>query len=65
MSHGTQELVARRERGVIRHAGSTYGTSVEGVPLTVYLPDSGSAELVILAVIHGDEAETTVVVSPS
>src|SRR5260221_8771659 len=63
MSHGTQELVARRERGVLRHAGSAYGTSVEGVPLTVYLPDSGSAGIVILASIHGDEGETTVVVS--
>src|SRR5687768_6696627 len=56
-------LVARRDRGVIRHASSVYGASLEGVPLTVYLPDSGSAEIVILASIHGDEAETTVVVS--
>jgi protein MpaA len=58
-----QELIERRERGVIRHASTTYGASVEGIPLTVYLPDSGSAEIVILASIHGDEAETTVVVS--
>ena len=40
-----------------------YGASLEGIPLTVYLPDAGRAELVILASIHGDEAETTVVVS--
>ncbi len=58
-----QRLVERRERGVIRHASSVYGTSVDGVPLTVYLPDSGSADMVILAAIHGDESETTVVVS--
>ncbi len=58
-----QRLVERRDRGVIRHASTTYGTSVEGVPLTVYLPDSGRAELVILAAIHGDESETTVAVS--
>src|SRR5205807_2218587 len=63
MSHGTQDLVERRERGVIRHAGSIYGASVEGVPLSVYLPGSGIAEILILASIHGDEAETTVVVS--
>jgi protein MpaA len=64
MNHGTEErLVERRERGVIRHASTTYGTSLEGIPLTVYLPDSGSAEIFILASIHGDEAETTVVVS--
>ena len=58
-----QPLVARRDRGVIRHIASGYGDSVEGIPLTVYLPDSGNAELLILAAIHGDEAETTVVVS--
>src|SRR5687768_4207858 len=58
-----QRLVARRDRGVIRHATTEYGTSAEGIPLTVYLPDSGSADIVILAAIHGDETETTVVVS--
>ncbi len=56
-------LVERRDRGVIRHAESVYGASLEGIPLTVYLPDNGSAEIVVLASIHGDEAETTVVVS--
>jgi protein MpaA len=64
MSAGTeQRLVARRDRGVIRHASSVYGASAEGVPLLVHLPDSGKAEIVILAAIHGDESETTVVVS--
>lgn len=58
-----QRLVERRDRGVIRHASSVYGASVDGVPLTVFLPDSGRAEIVVLASIHGDEAETTVVVS--
>ena len=56
-------LVARRDRGVIHHPRFVYGASVEGIPLHVYLPDSGGAEIVILASIHGDEAETTVVVS--
>ena len=55
--------VERRDRGVIRHASSTYGKSVEGIPLTVYHPDDDAAAIVILAAIHGDEAETTVVVS--
>lgn len=58
-----QRLVERLDRGVIRHASSVYGASLEGIPLTVYLPDGGSAEIVVLASIHGDEAETTVVVS--
>ncbi len=57
------KLVERHDRGVIRHASTVYGSSVDGVPLTVFLPDSGSAELVLLAAIHGDEPETTVALS--
>jgi len=57
-----QRLVERRDRGVIRHANSVYGSSVDGSALTAYLPD-GDAELLILAAIHGDEPETTVAVS--
>jgi len=56
-------LVARRDRGVIRHAISQYGSSLEGLPLHVHLPESGAADIVVLASIHGDESETTVVVS--
>jgi protein MpaA len=58
-----QRLVERRERGVIRHASSVYGASLEGIPLTVWLPETGIAGIVVLASIHGDEPETTVVVS--
>lgn len=58
-----QRLVERRDRGVIRHASSVYGESLEGLPLSVYLPDEGRTDLVILAAIHGDESETTVAVS--
>ncbi len=57
------ELVARRDRGVIRNVNAVYGSSLEGVALSVYLPDGGDAAIVILAAIHGDETETTVVVS--
>ncbi|MGZ5431843.1 MAG: murein tripeptide amidase MpaA [Thermoanaerobaculia bacterium] len=64
MDLGTQQrLVERKERGVIRHASSVYGASLEGIPLTVYLPDQAPADVVVLAAIHGDEAETTVAVS--
>jgi len=58
-----QRLVERRDRGVIRHASSVYGSSVDGVALTVFLPHSGAGDLLILAAIHGDEMETTVAVS--
>jgi murein peptide amidase A len=60
---GTQQLVERRDRGVIRHPAALYGTSVDGLPLSVYLPVTGAAQVLIMASIHGDEAETTVVVS--
>lgn len=64
MSAETQSgLVERRERGVIRHPATVYGQSFEGSPLLVHLPDSGSADLLILAAIHGDETETTVALS--
>ncbi|MGN6184250.1 MAG: murein tripeptide amidase MpaA [Thermoanaerobaculia bacterium] len=58
-----QRLVERRDRGVIRHRSTTYGTSVDGLPLYVYLPESNRVDVLILAAIHGDETETTVVVS--
>jgi Predicted carboxypeptidase len=58
-----QRLVERRDRGVIRHSGERYGASLEGAPLTVFLPGGGRAEIVVLASIHGDEPETTVAVS--
>lgn len=63
MTTDSASLVPRRERGVIRHASEDYGKSVDGIPLTVYRPGSSAAGLLILASIHGDEAETTVVVS--
>jgi|GEM_PF-6500345 len=49
-----QRLVERRDRGVIRHASSVYGRSVDGSALTAYLP-GGDAKLLILAAIHGDD----------
>lgn len=56
-------MVPRSDRGVIRHPSSVYGTSVDSLPLTVYLPNAETAEILILAAIHGDEPETTVAVS--
>jgi protein MpaA len=58
-----QRLIERHDRGVIRHASTAYGSSVDGLPLTVYLPEGGRAEVLVLAAIHGDELETTVAVS--
>ena len=63
MNREPQKLVERRDRGLIRHEASVYGKSLDGIPLTVYLPETARADSVVLASIHGDEAETTVVVS--
>lgn len=56
-------LVLRRDRGVIQHDATRYGSSLEGIPLNVFLPEREDSRIVVLASIHGDEAETTVVVS--
>jgi protein MpaA len=63
MNRTEQQLVARRDRGSIHHPGAVYGASLDGIPLRVYAPDGRHAEILIVASIHGDEAETTVVVS--
>jgi protein MpaA len=56
-------FVERQETGILRHSSSFYGTSREGIPLRVWLPEDRAPEILILAAIHGDEPETTVVVS--
>lgn len=60
---GNEMLVEQSERGVIRHASSTYGTSHDGLPLTVWLPENQDPEILIMGSVHGDESETTVVLS--
>lgn len=49
-------------RGVIRLKPETYGRSVLGAPL-LYYPASGSTELLVAAGIHGEEPETTFLLS--
>lgn len=56
-------LIDRSQRGVIRHAGTEYGTSVEGCPITVWHPENRKPEILVLASIHGDEGETTAALS--
>jgi protein MpaA len=56
-------LVERSDRGVIRHPSREYGQSLEGNPLTVWLPEDGKPSILVLASMHGDESETTVVLS--
>ena len=56
-------LIERSDRGTIRHASETYGKSQEGIPLTVWLPQDERPATLVLASMHGDESETTVVLS--
>lgn len=49
-------------RGVFPFAQKIYGESVEGVPLR-YLPAAKEARLLIFAAIHGEEPETTFLLS--
>ena len=53
----------RRPRGWIVHRGQGYGTSVSGAPLEVFLPPGDPISSLILAGYHGDEPETTTVLS--
>jgi protein MpaA len=55
--------VERSERGVIRHSSTDYGESYEGNALTVWLPERGKPPVLVMAAIHGDEPETTAVLS--
>jgi protein MpaA len=55
--------VPRPERGLLGHPARPYGRSVRGHDLEYFGPQKGPVDLLILASIHGDEVETTVVLS--
>ena len=55
--------VERYDMGIIRHSSEVFGESHDGQPLTVWLPEAKNPEVLVLASMHGDESETTVVLS--
>jgi protein MpaA len=55
-------LRPRHEQGTIPWRPDSYGRSVLGNPLEVWLPQ-GDCELLIFAAIHGEEGETTAALS--
>ncbi len=57
------ELLPETDRGHLDWPGETYGQSALGVPLRLFLPDSGQARLLVFAAIHGNEPDSTVVLS--
>lgn len=51
------------ETGNIQHHPQSYGQSIQGTPLNVYLPESGKPDVLIFASMHGDESLGTVLLS--
>lgn len=59
----TRAELPRRERGTIRLAPETYGQSRDGTALEVWLPPTAKPRVLVLGGMHGDEPETTAVLS--
>lgn len=56
-------LTPKNECGIIHHKSTVYGTSYCGIPLEIYLPQEVEPEILLLSGIHGDEADTTILLS--
>ncbi len=56
-------LRPRSNRGTFRSLPETYGRSVLGTALEVWKPTAGSVHTLLFAGMHGEEPETTVVLS--
>jgi len=61
--HSRENEVPRALRGVIRHEPWTYGHSALGCRLEGFGPQSGPVDVLLMAAMHGDESDTTVVLS--
>ncbi len=53
----------RRARGTLLHPPETYGTSVLGAPLEFFPSASRENDLLVIAGVHGEEPDTTVILS--
>ena len=62
-SETRKQEIHRSETGVIRHVPYRYGESLTGTSLECYGPGSGPVDMLVFASIHGDESDTTVVLS--
>lgn len=58
-----KERVPIAQRGQITHKVLQYGTSALGTPLEVFMPIDTHPPMLIMAAHHGDEPETTVLLS--
>lgn len=57
------KLIPRVNRGVIKHKSTPYGTTNLGTTLEIYLPEKHGPKILLMAGIHGDEPDTTVLLS--
>jgi len=56
-------MIPRPERGVLRHPAWQYGKSEQNNALNLYGPRIAPVDILLVAAMHGDENETTVVLS--
>lgn len=56
-------MIPRPERGILRHAFWQYGKSEQNTQLNLYGPRTGPVNILLIAAMHGDENETTVILS--
>jgi murein peptide amidase A len=58
------EFIARTDRGKFAHQKTKYGASVKGIDLQVYVPQQWTPKrTLVIGGIHGEEADTTSVLS--
>jgi protein MpaA len=60
---GAPPILPHRERGTIRISPEPYGRSREGRALEVFRPREPEAPVLVVGGVHGDEPETTAVLS--
>ena len=58
-----EPLLPRERRGTLALEPTVYGRSARGVALECFGPQFGPVEVLLLASMHGDESDTTVVLS--
>ena len=56
-------MIQRPERGILLHAFWQYGKSEQNTSLNLYGPRTGPVDILLIAAMHGDENETTVILS--
>jgi protein MpaA len=56
-------MIPRPERGIMRHPAWQYGKSEQNNALNLYGPRTGPVDILLIGAMHGDENETTVVLS--